>query len=233
MHDPFQNYSTVGNYPGMISPSNFPYTSLQPSSINPMAGVNPAALLGMGGPSQIAQQLQTAAILAGLQNPFLQAAMQNPFINGGLQNPYQQASWGNPLLAIGLGNPFLSGLQNPMLNPIYAGQNPWQQGGLFAQQQHSPYSQGALFAAGWHIGSQYGRHGSPYGQQLDRPMASQVTLWLLRAGLDRAGRLAAGKGSRKGLVKGIRCSSSSACGRIRVPESALGGSEKLPPYELP
>ncbi len=196
MHDPFQNYSTVGNYPGMISPSNFPYTSLQPSSINPMAGVNPAALLGMGGPSQIAQQLQTAAILAGLQNPFLQAAMQNPFINGGLQNPYQQASWGNPLLAIGLGNPFLSGLQNPMLNPIYAGQNPWQQGGLFAQQQHLPYSQ--HYSQLGHIGSQLGQFGqqlgSPYGQP-GYPLAPQS--WV-----GQGGPFGGGQGFAQGFGQG-------------------------------
>jgi hypothetical protein len=115
---------------------------------------------------------QNPFINGGLQNPFINAGLQNPLFGIGLQNPFQSGPYGNPLAAAGLANPFFAGMQNPALNPMYATQNPWQQGGLFGHQQHSPYSQIG------HIASQLGQAG-PYGQ-VGYPLAPQS--WVGQAG---------------------------------------------------
>jgi hypothetical protein len=121
--------------------------------------------------------LANPLIAAGLQNPFIQnpfinGGLQNPLFSVGLQNPFQTGVFGNPLAGAGLGNPFFAGIQNPALNPMYATQNPWQGGGLFGHQQHSPYSQFG------HIASQLGQAG-PYGQ-VGYPLAPQS--WVGQAG---------------------------------------------------
>lgn len=137
-HDPFQNYQTLGAYPGGATPYGFPYTAFQ-SPFNPMAATGqPVHNPGIGGygfyPQQQQggipiqqnplQQLLALNPLAGLQNPMLQ----NPLA----QNPFAQNLWQNPLLA--------ASLQNPLLNPALA-YHGWPQ----QQQQQFPYAQQQQF----------------------------------------------------------------------------------------
>jgi hypothetical protein len=127
-HDPFQNYQTLGAYPGAASPFGLPYTAFQ-SPFNPVSftgqplhnpvpggyGFYPQQTHGAGltGQPGIPQQLLALNPFAGLQNPYVQQHM--------AQNPWQQQA----LLA--------SGVQSPLQNPALA-YNPWQQ-----QQQPFPY----------------------------------------------------------------------------------------------
>jgi hypothetical protein len=157
MHDPFQTFSTVGTYPGMTTPSNFPYTALQalnPAAFHPLSAIlglsalNPGAgITQMGQPIGMpyniaAHQLQTAAILA--------AQAGNPQLFGlspwqtGLHNPLQAALLANPLIAAALQNPFINhGIQNPLFGG--AQQNPLQAallGNPLAAGMGNPYSSG-------------------------------------------------------------------------------------------
>src|SRR5437899_1249336 len=129
MHDPFQNYATLGSYHGIPAPLGLQYPSLQ-ASINPAAAVNP--LLGLspmaqGGIPQVGQspyglnpgfpglaanpqQLQLASLLAsqlGFQNPVLAASLlSNPLIAASLHSQ-ALGSYGVPQF----------GLQQPSLYP--------------------------------------------------------------------------------------------------------------------
>jgi hypothetical protein len=131
-HDPFQNYQTLGAYPGGATPFGLPYSAFQ-SPFNPAAiagqpvqnpgaggyGFYPQQTHGVGNPGQqgILQQLLALNPLAGPQNPYL-------------QHPLAQSLWQNPFLA--------ASLQSPLLNPALAYQG-WPQP---QQQFHYPQAQG-------------------------------------------------------------------------------------------
>ena len=123
MHDPYQNYQTLGAYSAAVTPFGLPYGS-QPISTFATPGL---AAYGIH-PHQL-QQLQQLQLMQQLQgqtqvptpyNPFGQIAGVNP-LSPGLPYPLLQhalvSPWQNPLLAAALH----CQLANPQLaNPIAA-----------------------------------------------------------------------------------------------------------------
>lgn len=170
------------------TPYNIGAQQLQTAAILAAQTGNPQ-LLGLAGlynPLQAAL-LTNPLIAASLQNPYINSGIQNPLLGIGQQNPFQTGLYGNPLLGIGIAaNPFLAGIQNPALNPLYAGQNPYQVG-QYGLQQYSPYSQlgylGAQLGQLGQIGSllgQVGHLGQGHYGQVGYPLAPQS--WVGQAG---------------------------------------------------
>jgi hypothetical protein len=185
MHDPFQNYATLGAYSGIPSPLG--------GGISPFG--QPQGLQGIGYGGVNPHQLQLAALLAaqqgtpqsgglnaGWQNPLASIGLQNPVVMQALQNPLVLQALQNPFVLQALQNPLVhQGLQNPLLNPIVAqyyqsqypqmgtgGQQPFGQSGSPFGQTGSPFGQ--LAPQSW-IGQQGFGGGSPFGYS--HPLLSQ------------------------------------------------------------
>jgi len=90
MHDPFQNYATLGSYYGMPTPG-LPYlAALQASGINPATAINPlAATMGLPSIAQMGGIPQTG------QQGYGQQPWQQPF---GQQQLYGQQPYGQQQL---------------------------------------------------------------------------------------------------------------------------------------
>jgi len=152
MHDPFQNYATLGQHYGMQAPIGLQYPQIQNPAINPLATLNP--LLGL------AQLAQTGGIPQFGQSIYGQVPTQ------GFVNPQQlqlaQLVANNPLVAASL-------LSNPLVAASLHAQS-------FGQQQYPQLGQQQYPQLGQQqypqLGQQIGQPGSPFGQ-IGYPLAPQ------------------------------------------------------------
>jgi len=168
MHDPFQNYATLGQVYGIPTQGGLQHPALQ-AGINPMAGLNPllasSQLTQAGIPQQlIPQQLIPQQIGQSLygQNP-LQQGFINPQQQQHQQLQLQLASLvaNNPLLAASL-------LNNPLVAATLQSQA---LGGAYGVPQFGVPQQSLYPQIGQQLG-QLGQIGSPFGQ-IGYPLAPQ------------------------------------------------------------
>jgi hypothetical protein len=147
MHDPFQNYATLGSNYGMPTPYGLPYQGLQ-SPFNPAAGI---------------QQLQPSPFAQLQQSPF--GLQQSPFGQIGGQGLGQQNL--QQALAAVLPQVVAALLSNPQIAAsLQQGAFGSQIGQPYGIPQQSPYGQ---IGQG---GSPFGQIGSPFGQ-VGSPLAPQ------------------------------------------------------------
>jgi hypothetical protein len=178
MHDPFQNYASMGSYYGMPTPG-LPYlAALQAFGINPATALNPlAATMGLPSIPQMGGIPQTGQPGYGQQpwqqQPFGQQQLygQQPFGQNpgqaflgphlqlasalsslGLQHPLLASLLSNPLIAAGLHQSALGSYTGPQL-----GLQPNSQIGQFGQAPYplAPQSwvgQGGMFGGGQGFG---------------------------------------------------------------------------------
>lgn len=150
MYDPFQTHSVLGAYPGLISPFQSPYTSLNPmAAFNPLAaaypptlGIIPQQLQQLLQLQQLQQQQQLAQILAA-RAAVPQLLSGAPWTTGLNQPLFAGSLLQNQLIGAGLEN---------QLNPIFASTP-------FGGQPH-PFSQ----YIGQTVPQPFATGGSPYGQ---------------------------------------------------------------------
>jgi hypothetical protein len=156
MHDPFQNYATLGQVYGIPTQIGLQHPALQ-AGINPIAALNP--LLALSQLTQAGIPQQVGQTLYG-QNP-----LQQGFINP-QQQLQQQQQLQLQLASLVATNPVLAA--SLLNNPLVAASLHAQGQGLygvpqFVQQQPGLYPQ---------IGQQIGQMGSPFAQ-VGYPLAPQ------------------------------------------------------------
>jgi len=169
MHDPFQNYATLGSYYGMQTPLGLPYGGLQASGINPInqSSINPLGGLinPLAGISQIGQPLYGQSPFGPQQLQQQQLQQQQLQQHQLQQLQLAQALAANPaihqLLASVLNNQLISAGLHPAALGAYGQQ--------FGLQQQSPFGlQGQIgpqFPQFGQIGSQLGHLGSQLAPQ--------------------------------------------------------------------
>lgn len=172
MYDPFfQTHSILGAYPGLTSPFQTPYTSLNPlTALSPLTAaysptVIPPPLQQLQQLQQLQlqqqQQQQLAQILAARATiPQLLAA--SPWIAGVSQPLIASSVLQNPLIGAGLESPFV----NPLLLQTALGVQPY---------PFSPY-------IGQTIPQPFATVASPYGHSQINPMLAPQS-WVGQPGL--------------------------------------------------
>jgi len=151
MHDPFQNYATLGQHYGMQAPIGLQYPPIQNPAVNPLLGLDQLAQTG-GIPQQLGPSIYGQNPVQGFVNPQQQQLQQ-------LQLAQLVAN--NPLLAASL-------LSNPLVAASLHAQSFGSQ--QFGQQQYPPQFGQQQYPP--QIGQQIGQLGSPFGQ-IGYPLAPQ------------------------------------------------------------
>jgi len=169
MHDPFQNYATLGQVYGIPTQIGLQHPALQAVGVNPVTTLNPLLALSQLTQAGIPQQLIPQQLIPQQigQSLYGQNPLQQGFINPHQQLQQQQqlqlqlASLvaNNPLLAASL-------LNNPLVAATLQSQA---LGGAYGVPQFGVPQQSMYPQIGQQLGQQLGQLGqigSPFGQQL-------------------------------------------------------------------
>jgi len=141
MHDPFQNYATLGQHYGMQAPIGLQYPQIQNPAVNPLLGL--AQLAQTGGIPQLGPSIYGQNPLQSFVNPQQQQQLQ--------QLQLAQLVANNPLLAASL-------LSNPLVAASLHAQSIGSQ--QFGQQQYPQIGQQI-----GQLGSPFGQVGYPLAPQ--------------------------------------------------------------------